>query len=1184
MSIRILNFKLLAVIFLFCFVNVYSQSSGSCFSKTGTLGANIQVSFADKVDEPVLFDAGNSTGVGDFANEPIEWDFGDGFKAKMCRASHAYRNPGTYTVTLKVKNNQGSISTATTNVTVSSIPSATGNNVLTVVTNGSGNGVTTFNNIQSAVNKAAAINNTGTVEIIIPAGGVFAENIELKVPVGNNYITLKSSALANLPVGQRVNRTNLSNFPTIKPPFINDNIPAIRTELKSPTSGACTENQTCLPAHHYRLQGIQFTADPNTFPGGLFETILEFGTDAPIQNEISEQAHHFIMDRCLVYREDYSASNPNPQAIKNGLEANGTHISVLDSHFSGINAPGSETHGMTAYNSTGIWSVVNNYFEAGTINFFIGGARPSIPSAFVTDVEFRRNRCHKPIEKRSLPYAHKWPAKINFEIKSGRYWVIDENMFDTNWQGWDQRYLVSFTAFLDTNEVPTNRDMQFSNNVVKQGPNGILIGRDPMPGYDHPNLYTRFLITHNLFTEIGGPAYNFPYCFNQNQTPQWQPCQTTGDDASEGTGFLITTVPTNVVIRHNTSYNRKGIMVLSGSTAAPLIFKDNIVNHGTSPYADGYGYGIIGDDSSRGCWTIDPTLPDCVLPSDPSVRTYLPGSILRKNVIAGIDFDSRFPTNNIPYPNVSDNFYFPTNNPANPSGYANIDNHFVNRAGGNYRLANGSPGKNAATDGTDVGADIDKIDQVTANTVTGIWGTSSQTPYPGPNAPSLLSTIEVENYDNGGAGIAYNDLTPGNEGSNTPPVYRANDVDTFPYANASNGQVVNSAQAGEWLEYTVSVPASGLYNFAVRYSSGYALANSKGKFRLEVCDPTTGGGYTNCVLTPDVTVYATGGWGTFQTVNVPLKITSAGTKVLRMVMRTNAPGDTNCNCVVANFDAVTVTNERSLFDYDNDRKADVSLFRPSDATWYLLQSTNGFGAVQFGVSTDTAVSADYDGDGKTDIAVYRASNGTWWILRSSNLSVVSAQFGSAGDMPVQGDYTGDGKADIAVWRPSTGDWLILRSEDGSFYSVPFGTTGDIPAPGDYDGDGKFDPGVFRPSTGNWYLQQSLGGFVGASFGLSGDKVTPADYDGDGKTDVAVFRPSTATWWILNSATLQTSAANFGLGTDIPTPADFDGDGKADVAVFRPSDGSWYLSQSTNGFLGVAFGTNGDVPAPSTYVR
>jgi len=261
-------------------------------------------------------------------------------------------------------------------------------------------------------------------------------------------------------------------------------------------------------------------------------------------------------------------------------------------------------------------------------------------------------------------------------------------------------------------------------------------------------------------------------------------------------------------------------------------------------------------------------------------------------------------------------------------------------------------------------------------------------------------------------------------------------------------------------------------------------------------------------------------------------------------------------------------------DFDGDGKTDISIFRPSDGNWYILQSsTQNLRVMNFGTSSDIPVPADYDGNGKTDFAVFRPSESTWYI---QNRIFRTQQFGTSTDVAVPADYNGDGFADIAVFR--SGIWYILNSSGSPnpLRVEQFGTSGDKAVSADYDGDGKTDLAVFRD--GVWYLLRSQLGFTAIQFGLPGDKPVPGDYDGDGLADIAVFRDGT--WYLLRSQ-LGFTGIQFGISSDKPVPGDYDGDGKTDIAVFR--GGIWYILQSTNGFTAISFGMQDDNPIPSFYL-
>jgi endoglucanase Acf2 len=116
----------------------------------------------------------------------------------------------------------------------------------------------------------------------------------------------------------------------------------------------------------------------------------------------------------------------------------------------------------------------------------------------------------------------------------------------------------------------------------------------------------------------------------------------------------------------------------------------------------------------------------------------------------------------------------------------------------------------------------------------------------------IPGTIEAGFYDKfeGGAGqnISYVDVSITNEGNFRPSEY----VDAS--LNTTEGAMVGSISAGEWMEYTIDVKTAGKYTLTIRYASGNS--GGGGPFHLEL---------DNKKISPDILMASTGKWETWAT-------------------------------------------------------------------------------------------------------------------------------------------------------------------------------------------------------------------------------------------------------------------------------------------------------------------------------
>ncbi len=146
---------------------------------------------------------------------------------------------------------------------------------------------------------------------------------------------------------------------------------------------------------------------------------------------------------------------------------------------------------------------------------------------------------------------------------------------------------------------------------------------------------------------------------------------------ADGRGLLVIGGPVDITFRHNTVLIAAGggtaVFVESNPKADRFVFVDNLLSSGS--------YGFAGTGTGPGLATLD---------------RYFSNTNFRNNAFIG--GSGNYPPGN----------FFPPGIPAV---------RFVDFAGGNYRLAKGSPLRAAATDGKDIGADIEAVERAVAGVV-----------------------------------------------------------------------------------------------------------------------------------------------------------------------------------------------------------------------------------------------------------------------------------------------------------------------------------------------------------------------------------------------------------------------------------------------------------------------------------
>ncbi|WP_345141821.1 carbohydrate-binding protein [Dactylosporangium darangshiense] len=169
---------------------------------------------------------------------------------------------------------------------------------------------------------------------------------------------------------------------------------------------------------------------------------------------------------------------------------------------------------------------------------------------------------------------------------------------------------------------------------------------------------------------------------------------------------------------------------------------------------------------------------------------------------------------------------------------------------------------------------------------------------------AVPGTVQAENYDTGGQGLAYNVTSVNGTGN----AYRADGVDLEPTSDTGGGYNLGWTGSGQWFRYTVDVATAGQYTLTARVAAPSAVTGA-----LHLASAT------GANLTGAVNIPATGDWQAWTNVTATLTL-PAGRQVLTLAEDTGgwnlnslqfAPGGTTPPPTPTNIAAGRPTSESS---------------------------------------------------------------------------------------------------------------------------------------------------------------------------------------------------------------------------------------------------------------------------------
>ena len=422
-------------------------------------------------------------------------------------------------------------------------------------------------------------------------------------------------------------------------------------------------------ANHYRFVGLEVTRLANATAIGN----LAFPTKG-------STGDHIIFDRVWMHG---TAHDDTTRAIYlSGL----TSVAVVDSYLNDFHcesALGTCTDAQTVSGGLGstlggTYKIANNFLESSGENVLFGGGAASGTPA---DIEISHNHFFKPLawmpgHANAVLGNHGRPfvVKNHLEVKNAQRLLFEGNVVENSWGGFSQ---TGFAVVLTPKNQSSSQgnlcsicqvtDITIRYNTFSHLGGGFQIANAPSDTGGAPFAGERYSIHDVILDDIDEVPYN-----GQGQLAQVS--------TAAGSPLLA-----NVQITHITAFPQRMLFDIGNATSPKMpnfVFSNSIVTTGTNPL-----------------WSVGGGASNC------AYSHTVPATVL-KNCFANYSFNGntliavpgRFPASSWPSGNM-----MVAN--GNAVGFVN----FNNGNGGDYHLKSGSTFKAAASDGKDMGADVDAI-------------------------------------------------------------------------------------------------------------------------------------------------------------------------------------------------------------------------------------------------------------------------------------------------------------------------------------------------------------------------------------------------------------------------------------------------------------------------------------------